>query len=335
MTPRNQILVGDTSHVLATLAPSSVDCVVTSPPYFALRNYGVHGQIGQEDSVQGWVDELRAVARGLARVLRPGGSLWLNLGDSYSRHASYGAPPKSLLLGPERLVLDLVTDGWIVRNKVIWAKSNPQPSSVGDRLSATWEVVYFLTRRQDYFFDLHAIRVPHRSRRTAPKQEAGPVSTTPPTWAGPLAGANHGLASLKARGLPGHPSGKNPGDVWTLATAGYRGAHFAVFPERLAERPIRATCPERVCTRCGQPWRPAVPRARDRTLRPTCKCRDGWRPGLVLDCFMGSGTVGVVAERFGRDWLGIELNPAFAKLACNRIEEAREKATTGRRGRAA
>ena len=326
MTPRNQVIVGDIRKVLATLAPSSVDCIVTSPPFFGLRNYGVAGQMGLEDSVDQWVDELRAVARGLARVLRPTGTLWLNLGDSFSRHSRYGAPAKSLLLGPERLVLALQADGWIVRNKIIWAKTNPQPSSVSDRLTCTWEVVYFLTRHRKYHFDLDAVRVPHRSARVKRRQETGASPTAPPTpppWAGPLAGANHGLNRLKARGLPGHPLGKNPGDVWALATAGYRGAHFAVFPERLVERPIRAACPERVCIACDQPWQRTTQSSGDRLLRPDCRCGVAYRPGLVLDCFMGSGTVGVVAERLGRDWLGIDLSPSFATLARQRIEAAR------------
>jgi hypothetical protein len=176
-----------------------------------------------------------------------------------------------------------------------------------------------------YYFDLDAIRVPHRSR-TGRVQAAGAISTKPPAWAGPLAGANHGLARLKARGLPGHPLGKNPGDVWELATAGYRDAHFAVFPEKLVERPIRAACPEHVCTACNQPWRRKADSSGDLILRPTCTCRAPYRPGLVLDPFIGSGTVGVVAERLGRDWLGIDLNPDFAELARGRIEAARGKA---------
>jgi site-specific DNA-methyltransferase (adenine-specific) len=340
-TPTNRVIVGDTRQVLATLAPASVDCIVTSPPYFCLRNYGVEGQMGLEVSVEGWVDELRAVARGLARVLRPEGSLFLNLGDSFSKHLRYGAQPKSLLLGPERLVLALQEGGWIVRNKIIWAKTNPQPSSVGDRLSATWEVVYFLTRQPHYYFDLDAIRVPHRSVGTGRSRVAQDISTKPPAWAGPLAGANHGLARLKVSGLPGHPLGKNPGDVWELATAGYRGAHFAVFPERLVERPIRAACPERVCTACGQPWRRKAYPTGHRILQPTCTCQARYRPGLVLDPFIGSGTVGVVAERLGRDWLGIELNPSFAELTRQRIEAARresggeESATEAQQPRAA
>jgi site-specific DNA-methyltransferase (adenine-specific) len=325
MTPRNQILVGDTRALISDLAPSSVDCVVTSPPYFSLRDYGTPGQLGLESSVREWVDELRTVAKGLARALRSHGSLFLNLGDAYSRHARYGAVPKSLLLAPERLVLALVTDGWVLRNKIIWAKSNPQPSSVTDRFSATWEVVYFLVRSRHYYFDLDAVRAPHRSPRSRPTKPRQ-YSTIRPPWAGPLAGANHGLHRLKASGSPGHPRGKNPGDVITLATAGFRGAHFAVFPEPLAERPIRAACPERVCTSCGAPWRPIGP---TRRLEQLCSCRARWRPGLVLDPFIGSGTVGVVAKRLSRDWLGMELNPTFARLARKRIGAAQRRPRTG------
>jgi site-specific DNA-methyltransferase (adenine-specific) len=323
MIRRNQVIVGDVRQVLATLAPASVDCIVTSPPYFALRNYGMTNQMGQEASVDDWVDELRLVARGLAGVLRPTGSLWLNLGDSYSRHSRYGASPKNLLLGPERLVLALQADGWVVRNKVVWAKTNPQPSSVTDRLTATWEVVYFLVRQQRYRFDLDAIRISHRSNRTAPRPERQIRSSAPPPWAGPLAGNNSGLSRLKSRGLPGHPLGKNPGDVWPLATAGFREAHFAVFPERLIEPSILASCPERICVACDAPWQLQSSSGRNPTLQPFCTCRADWRAGLVLDPFMGSGTVGVVAERHRRDWLGIELNPAFARMARRRIESAR------------
>ena len=113
--PRNTILVGDVRRRLTELPDASVDCVITSPPYMQLRDYGVAGQMGLEPTVDDWVNELRIVMRGVARVLRPTGSLWLNLGDSYSRHALVGAPPKSLLLGPERLSLAMLEDGWTLR----------------------------------------------------------------------------------------------------------------------------------------------------------------------------------------------------------------------------
>src|SRR5882672_11820243 len=147
------IHVGDCLNVLRSLPAKSVHCCVTSPPYYALRNYGVDGQLGLESTVSGGVADLREVTRELARVLVPTGSFWLNLGDSFSRHPKYGAPAKSLLLAPERLLLALAQDGWLVRNKAIWAKTNPTPSSVMDRLTLTYEVVYFLVRSRSYFFD--------------------------------------------------------------------------------------------------------------------------------------------------------------------------------------
>jgi len=255
-------------------------------------------------------------------VLKTSGSLWLNLGDSFSRHQRYGAPSKGLLCAPERLLLALAADGWLVRNKVIWAKPNPMPSSVTDRLSLTYEVLYFLTRSPRYYFDLDSIRVPHRSTRapfTKPLSEVK-YNGKRPMWAGPLAGSNDGLLKARAEGRSGHVAGKNPGDVWTVATAKFGGAHFAAFPVGLIDRPIRATCPGRVCVSCGTPWRRS-----DGRFQPGCRCERTWRPGLVLDPFMGSGTTAVVAERLGRDWLGIELKPEYVEMATQRIEAERAR----------
>jgi site-specific DNA-methyltransferase (adenine-specific) len=304
--PRNTILTGDVRVRLRELTADSVDCVVTSPPYFQLRDYGVGGQLGQEATVDDWVTNLRAVFREVQRILKPTGAAWLNLGDSFSRHLRYGAPPKGLLLGPERLVVGLATDGWIVRNKVIWAKTNPMPTSTSDRLALTYEPVYFLVRSRRYFYDLDAIREPHRTAPTTPRPKA--TSQQPAGWAGILAASRDNLARYKTSGQPGHPAGKNPGDVWATAASNYRGAHFATFPEALVRRPILATCPARVCTRCGTP-QPA----------PGCDCRAAAIPGVVLDPFFGSGTVGVVARRLGRDFLGIELNPEYVRLAEQRL----------------
>jgi hypothetical protein len=248
-----------------------------------------------------------------------------------------GSLPKSLLLAPERLALALIEDGWIIRNKVIWAKSNAMPTSVRDRLACRWEVVYFMVRSQSYAFDLDAIRVPHRSASrthkatpTARPLATYPPSTAAPSWSGPLAGNNSGLAKLKAFGLPGHPWGANPRDVWELATANFHGDHFATFPPSLVERPLLATCPERVCVCCGRPWQRDPIRVLGHLavrgeLRPDCHCRQGWRPGIVLDPFFGAGTVGLVAEAHQRDWLGVELNPHFAAMAERRIESERRR----------
>lgn len=333
--PRNTVLVGDVRERLAGLPDNSIDCAITSPPYFQLRNYQAEGQIGLEADVDAWADELRQVMRGVARVLKPTGSVWLNVGDSFSRHYRYGALPKSLLLGPERLVLALMGDGWIVRNRVAWVKRNTMPTSTRDRLACNWETVYLLVRERRYFFDLDAIRVPHRSTPRAPyrRTPAGypPKGVTPNGWGGPLSGSHTGLSRLKASGLVGHPLGKNPGDVWATAVSNYRGAHFATFPTALITKPLLASCPERVCCQCGQPWQRPPNRTVRLQLRPACACGRRWKPGLVLDPFFGAGTVGVVAEQHGRDWLGIELNPAFAALATERIEAARGDPSGNRR----
>lgn len=321
--PRNEILGGDAHAVLMTLPSESVDVVVTSPPYFRLRDYGVQGQLGLEPTVDDWVEQLRPVLAEAARVLVPTGSLWLNLGDSYSTHSREGAPRKSLLFGPERLALALLRDGWIIRNKIIWAKTSTTPTSVRDRLATKHEVIYVLTRSPRYYFDLDAVRVPHLSRPPKP-QRPQPGTTRPPgrpAWLGPNSDGDRGLAALHAAGLQGHPLGKNPGDVWSMGVSNFRGAHFATFPTTLVERMIRAGCPERRCVRCRAPW--VRPRDRERLAppQPTCEHRDGSEPGIVLDPFMGAGSTAVAARSLGRDWLGIELNPIFRRLANDRLAQ--------------
>lgn len=316
--PRNTILTGDAVKRLRELPASSVDCVVTSPPYFQLRDYATLGQLGLEPTVAEWVANLGRVCREVARVLVPTGALWLNLGDSFSRHPKYGAPTKSLLLAPERLLLALTDDGWLVRTKVVWHKTNAMPSSVTDRLSLSYEVIYFLVRQRTYFFDLDAIREPHRSsgakRSRVPQQQL-------PVWAGPLAGSRNGLQRARANGEPGHPLGKNPGDVWSVATRGFRGAHFATFPPELVRRPILATCPAVVCTACGQGQKSSAG-----TL--PCRCQAQARRGIVLDPFFGAGSTGLAAQELGRDWLGVELNPDYVRLAERRLGLADAEALT-------
>ncbi len=309
--PRNTILQGDALARLRELPSGSVDCVVTSPPYYSLRDFGVDGQIGLEPTVEDWVGALRPVMNELARVLKPTGSLWLNLADTYAQRRQVGVSPKGLFLAPERMLLALAADGWIVRNKVIWAKTNPMPSVAPDRLSATFDFVYFCVRSaRAYYFDRDAVREP-----------------TPDG--------------------DGNTFGRDVGDVWRIPAAQFRGPHFATFPRLIAERPILATCPPRICGACNAPWRtsmrirrtgqavrfvrdPYVRRhpVRYRVLRsdprlvPGCRCHAPTRPGIVLDPFFGAGTVGLVAEALGRDWLGIELNPDYVRLANDRIARA-------------
>jgi len=326
-SPRNTILIGDATERLAGLPAASIDMVLTSPPYFRLRNYEVDGQLGLEEHVDQWVNQLHAVSREAARVLVPTGSFWLNLADTYSSHPSQGAGRKSLLLGPERLASRLLADGWLLRNKIVWAKTNHIPSSVRDRLATGWEAIYVFVREPRYFFDLDAIRQPHRSRPTSPPRMAA-ASVSREAWRGPNGQTTSGLAAMKATGRIGHPLGKNPGDVWQLSASNYRGAHHATFPLALADRAIRAGCPEARCTACRKPWQRAIIRSLGGTatraaLSPTCDCSAPNEPGLVLDPFMGAGSTAVAAEALGRDWLGIELNPDFAALANQRITQAR------------
>lgn len=322
MSPRNTILVGDALERLRPLPDGCVDTIVTSPPYFNLRDYHAVGQLGQEAHIEQWVAGLRAVACECQRVLAPHGSFWLNLGDSYSAGDRYGAPRKSLLLGPERVARALIADGWLLRNKVLWVKSNPLPSPARDRLTTTHEYVYLFVRRSSYFFDLDAIRMPLVSEG----RRARTGSRTPARELGRLSGSRDGLLRLSRENRSGHPLGKNPGDVWRIGSSSYRGAHFATFPAELIRRPILVGCPPSVCTACGSPWRrssaPVV--YRDGTAQPRpfvpCGCQAPSRPGLVLDPFGGSGTVAEVARSLGRDWLLIELNPDYAELARARLD---------------
>ena len=306
MLPRNQILLGDALRRLRGLPTASVDSVVTSPPYFRLRDYGVAGQLGLEAHVDEWVKNLRPIMAEVARVLRPTGTVWLNLGDTYSTNGRQGAADrKSLLLAPERVALALLGDGWLLRNKIVWSKANHTPSSVTDRLTCSWEVIYLLVRSPRYHFDLDAIRAPHRTpspRRPPTRADRG---SRPPQgregWRGPNTDSNGtGLQALRQAGLVGHPLGKNPGDVWRMSVSNYRGAHFATFPQHLAEQMIRAGTPERRCSHCRQAYRRPIRRlgavATRLALAPTCSCPAASEPGIVLDPFIGAGTTAIAAE---------------------------------------
>lgn len=288
--PQGRLLTGDALKMLRTLPDASADMVLTSPPYFRLRNYQVEGQLGMEATVEQWAHQLHAVSRELHRVLAPTATLWLNLGDTYSTHHSQGAPRKSLLLGPERLAALLIADGWILRNKVIWAKTNPMPTSVRDRFNTAHEYLYVFAKQPEYYFDLDAVRVPHTSISTK-RRRPGRIQAMPDNWRGPNGSTATGLARLRAAGRVGHIRGKNPGDVWRIASSNYRGGHHATYPLELARRAILAGCPP---------------------------------SGVVLDPFIGAGTTAVAAESAGRSWIGIELNPEFAAHALRRIAAARQ-----------
>jgi site-specific DNA-methyltransferase (adenine-specific) len=183
------------------------------------------------------------------------------------------------------------------------------------------------TRQPRYFFDLDAIRTPHTTKHRG-RLKPGFQRRPREAWRGPNGDDASGLDVLKARGIIGHPLGKNPGDVWALASSNYRGAHHATFPLTLARRVIQAGSPEARCVRCRAPWqrrllRPIGGTAVRGALGPTCDCGTAREPAVVLDPFFGAGTTAVAAEQLGRNWLGIELNPAYADLARQRVYAAR------------
>jgi DNA modification methylase len=271
----NSVLTGDCVERLNDLPESSVHMCMTSPPYFGLRDYGVDGQIGLEDSLDEYISELVAVGDALRRVLRDDGSWWLNLGDSYATarqdHTGGeqvgGAPDadyatrkegalgrKNKMLVPHRVAIALQDAGWIVRNDVTWHKPNPMPSSVKDRLNTTTEQIFHLTPNPDYWYDLDAIREDYAE---ATKEDVrggygwGENKHNGEDSPHGDGGVNDGS---RDRGDFMNPNGKNPGDVFEVTTKPFPDAHFAVYPPELCEKPIKATAPPKVCAECGSPY---------------------------------------------------------------------------------
>ena len=331
-----QILTGDVRDILPTLEADSVDCVVTSPPYWGLRDYGVAGQIGLEPTLGEHIGVMVSVFRAVRRALKPTGTLWLNYGDCYATSpngrsaadvkalgnddrtfrdkpfSTIGGAlkPKDLCMVPNRLAIALQEDGWWVRSEIVWHKPNPMPESVFDRPSTAHEKVFLLTRSPKYFYDAEAIREPAKPASVA-RWAQNVEEQTGSTRANGGAKTN---GNMKAVGGPrakdkqrGHSrrhagfnerwdameraeqvaGGANARNVWTIATQPFSEAHFATFPSELAERCIKAGCPEN---------------------------------GLVLDPFGGAGTVGLVAGKLLRRSILIELNEDYAAIAARRLK---------------
>jgi DNA modification methylase len=346
--------VGDAVAWASRLPPASVHAVVTSPPYYGLRDYGVAGQIGAEPTLGEYVDRLVVLFAHLRRALHPSGTLWLNLGDSYvngggsGRQGSTGQradraftaegcpprggdlPAKNLLGVPWRVAFALQEDGWFLRQWMPWVKKNAMPESAADRPSTACETVFLLSREPDYHFDMEAVRRETRNFRS-----------------GDLWFDSVGMLLAEDGGVLG----------LDVPTAPFPGAHFAVFPPRLVEPMVRAGTSERgVCPSCGAPWvrqteRERVPtrpghgsKVHDADSRAEVGNRDperhvtvtrtvGWRPGcgcdagqpvpaVVADPFAGSGTTLVVARDRGRRAVGCELNPEYAEMARSRVRGA-------------
>lgn len=307
----NVILLGDVLEQLRKLPTESVHCVVTSPPYWGLRDYGVEGQLGLEKTPGEFVQKMVDVFREVKRVLRKDGTLWLNLGDSYASNWGMGAkrksswwssasgelegkgwgnietaiPPNSFhkrrndglkvkdLIGiPWRVAFALQADGWYLRSDIIWHKPNPMPESITDRPTRSHEYIFLLTKSQKYYYDGEAIKEPA-------------VSNHP---------SGNGYKREERKSFDGRgnieqwqPSEtRNKRDVWTVAVKPFKEAHFAVYPVELIRPCVLAGCPAE---------------------------------GVVLDPFMGSGTTALVALQHGRKFLGCELNPEYIKIALERL----------------
>ena len=355
---RNRIYCIDALKGLKKLKPNSVDMLITSPPYFQLRDYKVNGQMGLEDSVDAYLDKLLTLFDEAKRVVKDEGTCWVNLGDRYGDKMKLGKP-KSMLGIPEQFMLGMIQRGWILRNKIIWHKPNPIPSSTRDRFTNSWEYLFLFAKSPTYFFDLDAIRKPHKTK--PPKSFSSKIQSNSGSkriknfieQSGVIPVTTANLYSKNGSNKWGHVLGKNPGDCWTIPTQSFREAHFATFPERLVEDPIKTT-PESICSQCGKSKLRIThtehttkyenrsllhndgSKTDDRLAQPshrclalhytigwkTCSCGSSFKKALVLDPFMGAGTTAVVAQRLGRDYIGFELNPDYIKIAEKRIRDS-------------
>lgn len=319
---KNTIINGNSLEVLKSLPDNSIDCCVTSPPYYALRDYGCDGQIGLEETPEKYIERLCDVFSEVRRILTPQGTLWLNIGDSYNgnkvgntevvknkkvsesndfhKKLWSGAKPKDLIGIPWMLAFALRSQGWYLRQDIIWHKGNPLPESVTDRCTKSHEYIFLLSKSQKYYFDYEAI------------QEEATSSDKPRVF-----GANNQKGTLrndigrvyKPRTKNCQYDGQRPNsmhlkreagmsdevypvrnkrDVWTVNTKPCKEAHFATYPFELIKPCILAGCPEN---------------------------------GIVLDPFMGSGTTAIVARSLNRNYLGVELNPEYIKIAHKRLEK--------------
>jgi DNA modification methylase len=330
-----RILTGDVREQLKTLADESVDCVVTSPPYWRQRDYGMAGQIGLDQTPEQYIADLVAVFADVRRALSSSGTLWLNIGDKWASGGNGGggsfmesrgeawahaknatgwrSPPegykdKDLVGIPWMLAFALRADGWFLRQCNIWAKPNAMPESVTDRSTISHEYVFHLSKSSSYFYNIEAARTPAApATETRLAQDVGSQSGSTRANGGEKTNGPMRAVARKSDKQRGHTrrhagfndrwddmeraeqiaAGANLRSVWWIAPAQARDAHYAVMPNLLAEICITAGCP---------------------------------KGGMVLDPFFGAGTTSLVADRLGRNCIGIELNPAYVEIALRRIK---------------
>lgn len=325
----NKIYPGDCMEVLKTFPDESVNCCITSPPYFQLRDYGVDGQIGMEETPEQYIDKLTAVFREVRRVLKDDGTLWVNIGDSYSgsgkgaahypdnaimykqstnrgsvtgcnipgAYTDQNLKPKDLIGIPWMLAFALRADGWYLRQDIIWHKPNPMPESVTDRCTKSHEYIFLLSKSPKYYYDAESIaedvtenttkrlsqNIQEQKGSALPGKTNGNMKAKAPRFRGKKYTEDpETFFRTKSGNAYEYRPKRNKRDVWTVTTKPYKGAHFATFPQDLIEPCILAGCP---------------------------------KDGIVLDPFFGSGTTGAAAQKYGRNYIGIEINPKYCNLA--------------------
>lgn len=313
-TDHGTIYQGNSIDVLRTLDTESIDCCITSPPYWGLRDYGCDDQLGLEPTPELYVEHMVELFREVKRVLKKDGTLWLNLGDSYvSGKSRYSSSPQTMsgkdrnepcngnkpdlyhhpylkdkdLCGiPWRVAFALQADGWWLRQDIIWSKPNPMPESVKDRCTKAHEYIFLLTKSAKYYYDHKAIQEPAKydgrkdtMMKGSAKYKNGYAPESVSTQS--MAAKGHERWAENSDGV----KIRNKRSVWTVTTRPYKGAHFATYPPEL--------------------------------IRPMVKTTR--QNAVILDPFFGSGTTGLVAVQEGRKYVGIDLNPEYIDMAIDRI----------------
>ena len=287
------LLKGDARDVLTIFPDCVVDCCATSPSYWMQRDYGVAGQIGREKAIDQYLHRLWAVFDEVRRVLTPDGTCWVNLGDKYLG--------KCAQLIPERFAIGMVERGWLLRNKVIWQKKNPKPESTKSRFANDSEPLYFFAKSQGHYFNqqyeecsLETIarceRFVRNGEKFDPLRHKHDVNDS--RQASMRLSERIVKGFLAREQMPNGMRRRHMRSVWRLNNGGFHGAHFAVWPPQLVSRIVRAGCP---------------------------------KGGILLDCFVGSGTSLVIAEDEGCTGIGIDLNGDYLEMAAQRVQEARVK----------
>jgi len=334
---------GDVFDVLETLPDNYVDCVMTSPPYWGLRDYGISGQIGNEPDFKTYIIKLCNVFDRVRRVLKPTGTCFINLGDAYGgtgseqanarvlkNQSTKGKYDKCLLCIPDRFRIRMIDRGWILRNRIEWEKPNAMPDSANDRFTVNFEDVCFFVKNKKYYFEQQR---EYSYWAEVDKRADNPV----PPKSGKILTGQYSMQAVRYS----EDKKRNKRCIWKINTKPFPDSHFAVYPEELCETPIKAGCPKFVCRKCGKArekiieetkgkWIPALgssPDAKKGGKRTrlvidrkekgytNCGCNAGFRPGIILDPFHGSGTTGKVARKLGRKYIGIDIKKEYLDMS--------------------